>query len=78
MRYNLEVYFTEQIDSENRGIEVFQHETLIANGHLNICTNVAHINRLNNSLNQLEGLMDYEIEKAIEERNILQSRIQIN
>lgn len=33
MRYNLEVYFTEQIDSENRGIEVFQHETLIANGH---------------------------------------------
>lgn len=77
MRYNLEVYFTEQIDSENRGIEVFQHEILIANGHLNICTNIAHVNSLNEGEN-LEGLMDYEIEKAIEERNILQSRIQIN
>tara|TARA_R100001224_G_scaffold19872_1_gene9805 strand:+ start:1331 stop:1561 length:231 start_codon:yes stop_codon:yes gene_type:complete len=74
---NIEVYFTEQIDSENRGIEVFQHETLIANGHLNICTNVAHVNSLG-LCNQLEGLMDYDIEKAIEERNILQSRIQIN
>ena len=73
---NLTVFFTNQIDSESKGVEVYHKNTLIANGHLNLCSNMAHINILKEQQEAFED-MEFDIEKAIEERDISQNRILI-
>ena len=78
---NLLVYFLDQIDSESRAINVFknnyQKEDLIATGSLNLCSNMAHITILPEHQEAYED-MEFDIVKAIEERNILFNKIQVN
>jgi len=77
---NLLVYFLDQIDSESRAINVFknnyQKEDLIATGSLNLCSNMAHITILPEHQEAYED-MEFDIVKAIEERNILFNKIQV-
>lgn len=78
---NLLVYFLDQIDSESRAINVFknnyQKDDLIATGSLNLCSNMAHITILPEHQEAYED-MEFDIVKAIEERNILFNKIQVN
>ena len=71
---NLKVFFTNQIDSESKGINVFDNNNLIAKGHLNLCSNMAHVNILEEHEQAFED-MQHEIETAIENRNIIDNRI---
>ena len=71
---NLKVHFTNQIDSESKGINVFNDNSLIAKGHLNLCSNMAHVNILEEHEQAFED-MQHEIETAIENRNIMDNRI---
>ncbi len=71
---NLKVHFTNQIDSDSKGINVFHNDNLIAKGHLNICSNWAHINILEHSKEAFED-MEHEIERAIERRDLVGNRI---
>ena len=71
---NLKVFFTNQIDSESKGINVFDNNNLIAKGHLNLCSNMAHVNILEEHEQAFED-MQHEIETAIENRNIKDNRI---
>ena len=71
---NLKVFFTNQIDTENKGIEVFHKNSLIAKGHLNLCSNWAHVDILEEHEQAFED-MQYEIATAIEKRNIIDNRI---
>tara|TARA_R100000781_G_scaffold23646_1_gene17418 strand:- start:879 stop:1157 length:279 start_codon:yes stop_codon:yes gene_type:complete len=84
----LKVYFTEQIDRENRNIEVWilnpeaetpAQDILLAHGQLNLCSNFAHIQILekHRKLKWLNDVSNYDIEKAIEEREISHNRILI-
>ena len=77
---NLIVYFRDQIDSESRAISVFRYSSgksiCIATGSLNLCSNMAHINILPEHQASCED-MEFDIEKAIEERNIIHNRILI-
>ena len=70
----LKVFFTNQIDTENKGIEVFHKDSLIAEGHINICSNWAHVDILEEHEQAFED-MQYEIATAIEKRNIIDNRI---
>jgi len=71
---NLKVFFTNQIDSESKGINVFDNNNLIAKGHLNLCSNMAQVNILEEHEQAFED-MQHEIETAIENRNIKDNRI---
>ena len=71
---NLKVFFTNQIDTESKGINVFHNDHLIAQGHLNICSNWAHVEILEEHQQAFED-MQYEIGTAIEKRNIIDNRI---
>jgi len=71
---DLTVFFTNQIDSESKGIKVFNDNSLIAKGHLNLCSNMAHVNILEEHEQAFED-MQHEIETAIENRNIKDNRI---
>ena len=71
---NLKIFFTNQIDSESKGISVFHNDNLIAKGHLNLCSNMAHVNILEEHEQAFED-MQHEIETAIENRNIKDNRI---
>ena len=75
------VYFLDQVDSESRTINVFKYETgkseLIAHGSLNLCSNIAHITLLPAHEEAYED-MTFDIEKAIEDRNIMHNRILVN
>ena len=79
---SLKVFFTNQIDIESRGIEVFHNERLIAKGHLNLCSNLALI-KITENCKELfisGSYQTYEdvhsdIETAIENRNIFDNRI---
>lgn len=71
---NLKVHFTNQIDSESKGINVFHNDNLIAKGHLNICSNWAHVDILEEHEEAFED-MQFEIATAIEKRNIMDNRI---
>ena len=71
---NLKVFFTNQIDIESKGINVFHNDDLIATGHLNICSNWAHVDILEEHQQVFED-MQYEIGTAIEKRNIMHNRI---
>tara|TARA_R100000231_G_scaffold123528_1_gene93744 strand:- start:410 stop:652 length:243 start_codon:yes stop_codon:yes gene_type:complete len=78
---NLLVYFLDQVDSESRAINVFKHKTtnkddLIATGSLNLCSNMAHITILPEHKEAYED-MEFDIVKAIEERDIMFNRILI-
>tara|TARA_A100001201_G_scaffold3275_1_gene7539 strand:- start:49 stop:267 length:219 start_codon:yes stop_codon:yes gene_type:complete len=70
---DLKVYFNHDVNSESREIKVFKNDNLIAHGHLNLCSNMAHIR----TVKKYED-MSYDIEKAIEQRNIWDNRILIN
>ena len=74
---NLKVFFTNQIDTENKGIEVFHKDFLIAEGQINICSNWAHIDVLDKFKQAFED-MQHEIETAIENRQIIDNRIHLN
>ena len=74
---NLKVYFTKKIDSESKGLEVFNNDELFAHGSINLCTNMAHVQILEKHRYKLKDVSSYEIEEAIEERNISQNRILI-
>ena len=71
---NLKVHFTNQIDSESKEINVFHNDNLIGKGHLNICSNWAHVDILEEHEQAFED-MQHEIETAIEKRNIMDNRI---
>jgi hypothetical protein len=76
---NLKVFFTNQIDIESKGIEVFignslDLQNLVAKGHINICSNMAHVDILEEHEQAFED-MQHEIETAIEKRNIMHNRI---
>lgn len=71
---NLKVFFTNQIDTENKAIEVFHKDSLIAEGQINICSNWAHIDILEEHEQAFED-MQHEIEKAVEDRKIIGNRI---
>jgi CO dehydrogenase/acetyl-CoA synthase gamma subunit (corrinoid Fe-S protein) len=86
----LKVYFTKQIDRENRNIEVWilspdsdspAEDILLAHGQLNLCSNMAHIQILEKhrykKLKWLNDVSNFDIERAIEEREILGNRILI-
>ena len=72
----LKVFFTSKIDKENIALSVFSDQILIAEGPLNICTNWAHVNILKGSSQAFED-MEHEIEKAIEDRRIIDNRIEL-
>ena len=74
---NLKVYFTKQIDSESKGIEVFNNDELFAHGSINLCTNMAHVQILEKHRYKLKDVSIYEIEEAIEQRETLGNRILI-
>ena len=78
---DLVVKFISQTDSESRDINVYKlseeiEDTLIATGSLNLCSNMAHITILPAHKEAYED-MEFDIEKAIEERNIFDNRILI-
>ncbi len=79
----LKVYFTKQIDSESKGIEIYESDiatakdVLLAHGQLNLCTNMAHVQILEKHRNRLKDVSNYEIEEAIEQRETLGNRILI-
>ena len=73
---SLKVFFTNQIDIESRGIEVFHNERLIAKGHLNLCSNWAHVDLLEDYESSEQKVYDqWRIQRAIEERDIMHNRI---
>lgn len=81
---NLKVYFTEKIDTESFGIDVYHtdiksydiEEFLIAEGQINLCSNTAHINLLNDSfVQQVFKHEEIHIEQTIEDRKIEGNRI---
>tara|TARA_R110000822_G_scaffold285170_1_gene406534 strand:+ start:502 stop:735 length:234 start_codon:yes stop_codon:yes gene_type:complete len=74
---NLKVFFTNQIDTESKGIEVFHKNSLIAKGHLNLCSNWAHVDLLEEFKQAFED-MQHEIETVIENRQIIDNRIHLN
>ena len=74
---DLKVEFISQIDRENRSINVHHTDgSLIATGSLNLCSNMAHITILPAHKEAYED-MEFDIEKAIEERDIFDNRILI-
>jgi hypothetical protein len=78
---DLVVKFISQTDRENRSINVYKlseeiEDILIATGSLNLCSNMAHITILPAHKEAYED-MEFDIEKAIEERNIFDNRILI-
>ena len=74
---DLKVYFMQDVNSESRGINVFKNDNLIAYGHLNLCSNMAHITIVKEYEEAFED-MSFDIEKAIEQRNIWDNRILID
>tara|TARA_R100000773_G_scaffold43964_1_gene43592 strand:+ start:224 stop:457 length:234 start_codon:yes stop_codon:yes gene_type:complete len=75
---DLIVTFLEQVDSESRTINVHNdRRELIAFGSLNLCSNMAHITILPEYEQAYED-MQFDIEKAIEERDIMHNRILVN
>ena len=78
---SLKVFFTTEtasnhIDSESRGIEVFENDTLIGTGHLNLCSNWAHVDILADYESSEQKVYDqWRIQRAIEERDIMHNRI---
>ena len=77
---DLIVEFLHQTDIESRTINVYKTLNeglqLIATGSLNLCSNMAHITILPAHKEAFED-MEFDIEKAIEERNIMHNRILI-
>ena len=79
------VYFGKQIDNESKNCEVFLDfgntgkEELIAHAQLNLCSNMAHVQILEKHRKKLNDLSinGYDIEQAIEEREITWNRILI-
>lgn len=76
---NFTVYFTKQIDSESKALEVFLKDELIAHAELNLCSNMAHVQILEKHRKKLNDLSvnGYDLEQAIEEREISHNRILI-
>jgi|LUMV01.1.fsa_nt_gb hypothetical protein len=89
-KQNLKVFFTNQIDSESRGIEVFlidsfKDKIFLTKGHLNLCTNIAYVDileekdqwKVDKGLLSLRCLEDKQkrIKTAIENRNIIDNKI---
>lgn len=77
---NFTVYFTKQINSESKAIEVFNNDELFAHGSLNLCSNMAHIQILEKhrkSYDSGEYVSTYDLACAIEDREISQNRILI-
>lgn len=83
MTNNMTVYFGKQIDNESKNCEVFLDfentgkEELIAHAQLNLCSNMAHVQILEKHRKKLNDLSinGYDIEQAIEEREITWNRI---
>jgi hypothetical protein len=73
---NLKVFFTKDYDRESKGVEVFINGTLIAKGHLNLCSNWASVCVLDEHKKDFQRF-EHDIEIAIERRNILENRILI-
>tara|TARA_Y100001958_G_C21036950_1_gene407928 strand:- start:206 stop:445 length:240 start_codon:yes stop_codon:yes gene_type:complete len=76
---NFTVYFTNQIDRESKALEVFLKDELIAHAQLNLCSNMAHVQILEKQRKKLNDLSinGYDIEVAIEDREISHNRILI-
>ena len=78
---DLMVKFMSRTDSESWDINVYHitsaPNSLIATGSLNLCTNMAHITILPAHEEAFED-MEFDIVKAIEERDIYQNRIIVN
>ena len=75
---NFTVYFTKQIDSESRAIEIFKNDELFAHGSLNLCSNWAHVQILEKHRRAYatgEYVSTYDLERAIEDREIAHERI---
>tara|TARA_Y100000361_G_C11137706_1_gene333072 strand:+ start:963 stop:1205 length:243 start_codon:yes stop_codon:yes gene_type:complete len=75
---NFTVYFTKQIDSESKAIEVFMNDELFAHGSLNLCSNMAHVQILEKHRRPHESneyVSSYDLECAIEDRAIEHHRI---
>ena len=70
----LKVFFTNQIDTESKGIEVFHKNSLIAKGHLNLCSNWAHVDLLEEFKQAFED-EEFQISQAIEDRKIIGNKI---
>jgi hypothetical protein len=85
LKNNLSVYFGSRIDDESKNCEVFLDfentgkDELIAHAQLNLCSNMAHVQILEKHRKKLKDLSinDYDIELAIEEREITWNRILI-
>lgn len=82
---DLIVEFLSQTDRESRDINVYigskiealhDKRELIATGSLNLCSNMAHVTILPAHKEAFED-MEFDIEKAIEERDIMHNRILI-
>ena len=72
----LKVFFTSQIDTESRGIEVYNNNSLIARGYLNLCSNAAHINLIDNwTIQETFRHEEFQIEQSIEDRMIIGNKI---
>jgi hypothetical protein len=84
-KHNLSVYFGSRIDNESKNLEVFldfentNEPQLIAHAQLNLCSNMAHVQILEKQRKKLNDLCinGYDIEQAIEEREITSNRILI-
>ena len=72
---NFTVYFTKQIDSESKAIEIFMNNELFAHGSLNLCSNMAHVQILEKHRKGGESVSTYDLELAIEDRAIAHHRI---
>jgi len=72
---NFTVYFTKQIDSESKAIEIFMNNELFAHGSLNLCSNMAHVQILEKHRKDGESVSTYDLELAIEDRAIAHHRI---
>ena len=83
---NLKVFFTNKIDRESTAIEVYvsnnydltynKKDILIATGHLNNCSNWAHIYILEEHEENYSNVENW-IVNAIEKREIIHDRILI-